>query len=456
MPTKVNGFPHLGGEEDPMQENRDTHGVGSFPLDYCLGDVSRIATAIRKSSSLLVIGMPGCGKSRLFDFLLHRPDALKQHGLSEHSRFIYVDCDQLSTDPQDMYVVLLREFDHDIDALAGASLDELKRKLRSKVKDLAPDINLVVVFDNFSRQLQQALGESVFDFLYALRNARQGLNISYIFVANLDIDFSGFSRLDRLFDQGPQGSVCWVSLLDEKDAVFSIERQMRRANKRPDSLSMQVKRRIYELTGGHALLIRRMSQLILDRTIPSQANPDKALGEPSIRAACQDIWNDLRQEHKNLLIDLSRGALFATEEGKLGILKDYGVLTDQMHFFSPLFECFVQEQEKTSEVVGACCNETRTRIIIQRTDDRQISFSLEDLAQRKRRLLCYLAENLGETCTKDHLKEVGWPSEYNVSDEALSRQIGDTRKWLRGHSELGPHLEIVLDWAVGYKLAIKG
>ena len=43
----------------------------SFKLDYCQNDVAQITGAVKAKASLLVIGMPGCGKSRLIDFVFN-------------------------------------------------------------------------------------------------------------------------------------------------------------------------------------------------------------------------------------------------------------------------------------------------------------------------------------------------------------------------------------------------
>ena len=437
---------------------RDTYDVGSFDLHYCQKDVSKIARAIANRSSLLVVGMPGCGKSRLFDFLLHRPGALEHHGLSQKSKFIYVDCDLLSTDPYAMYAELLRAFGHDAGPLSRDSVDALRHALVTEVERLAPDTDLVMILDNLSRQLQQALGKSFFDLLFALRNSRQGLNVTYIFVTNLSIDFAGFSRLNRLFDLAPDRSVCWVSLFDQTDTVFSIERQLRRVGEEPDRLNEQEKRRIYDMSGGHALLTRYLTHLTLGGKAPAQADPTRILTEPGIRAACEAIWDDLRQDHRNPIIDLAETGSLAADREEWTVLKDYGVLNAQARFFSPLFECFVKEQEKASNVVGVCCDEARTRILIRTVDDRQDDFPLQRLAQRKRRLLCCLAENLGETCTRDQLMDAGWPSDDlgGVTLQALSRQMQDLRKWLRQHRHLSRYIDIVTEWGEGYKLVVIG
>jgi hypothetical protein len=72
-----------------------------------------------------------------------------------------------------------------------------------------------------------------------------------------------------------------------------------------------------------------------------ETEPKQILGEHgSIRAACAAIWNDLEQNHKNLLIDLAKSnSLHMVENKAVKLLKNYGLLTDQERFFSPLLAC---------------------------------------------------------------------------------------------------------------------
>lgn len=48
----------------------EEYSTTSFELDYCQDDIAKITRAVKTKASLLVIGMPGCGKSRLIDFIL--------------------------------------------------------------------------------------------------------------------------------------------------------------------------------------------------------------------------------------------------------------------------------------------------------------------------------------------------------------------------------------------------
>jgi hypothetical protein len=434
-----------------------TYDVQSFDLDYCQADVAKITMAIKSKASLLVIGMPGCGKSRLVNFLLQRPGVLEQHDLSNNLRFIRVDCDIVTTHPQSMYLELLRALGNEVDVFSEGGLEGLKNRLIKVIKEIEPSIDLVVIFDNFTKSLQQALGEDFFNFLYALRNIRPGLNMLYIFVVNLQIDLAGFYRLNRLFDKGTGGSICWISLLDREDTYFSIDRQVQKVEQKLDSLSETDKEQIYALAGGHALLTRYLTQLVISGEASLETKPAQLLTHSSLSTTCEAIWNDLEEVHKNYLVDLAAGVSKVIDKSQIArILFNYGILKESGSFFSFLFESYVKTKEKARLVVNAQCDASKTRIVIK-TLDHETSFVLQKLSLKKRRLLCYLLENQGETCSKDELIAIGWPSDNTkgVSDESLSRQIEGVRSWLKEQLQ-GQYLTLEAVWGEGYRLTLKG
>lgn len=435
--------------------------VASFELDYCQQDVTKITKAVKDKTSRLIIGMPGCGKSRLISFVFTRPDVLVKYGLSDNLKSVRVDGDIVATDQHSMYIELLSALGADISAFADDTA--LKNRLGVEVQRLETDVDLVVIFDNFNRPLQQALGEDFLKFLYGLRDKRPKLNISYIFMANLKIDLDGFYKVARLFDEGVDRSICWLSLLDRKDTFFSIERQWHRVGAIPSHLNkadqQRIKERIYELGGGHALLGRYLAHLMLNGTFSVENELEEMLKHRGIRSACEAIWNDLEQPYKNLLIDVANGLPAPAEGQAIQILRNYGVLKAQA-FFSPIFQSFVKEQKKASEVVNAGCDEDEIRIIIQTVDDYQMAFTLKGLSPKGRVLLCYLLANQGETCTRDQLITIGWPSDDKTERapyiQALSRQIDRIRTWLREQKQLSRYIAVENVWGVGYKIVIKG
>jgi hypothetical protein len=435
----------------------DAYDIRAFKPDYCQADVEMITAAIKGKSSLLAIGMPGCGKSRLIDFIFNRPDVLARYGLPvQQLKVLRIDCDIVAAEPSSLFLALLQALAGDGPAVTGDSLSLLKNRLSAELQRLDPDVDLVIIFDNFNQSLQQALGEDFFNFLYALRNSRPRLNISYIFMANLKLNLAGFYKLDRLFDQGADRSIRWLSLLNRTDTEFSIERQLRRIGADPARLTEVQKKRIYQLGGGHALLTRYLSHLMAADEISVDTEPERMLEHGGIRAACEAIWQDLEQTQRNLLIDLANGLPAPDRNQSTRLLRNYGLLQADT-FFSPLFAAFVKNQEKTGPVVEAACADEGLKLTIT-TDDRQLLFSLTGLSRKKRVLFCYLVAHQNETCSKDRLIDIGWPLDHQagVDPRALGRQIEEIRKWLSQRPQLSRYLSLETVWGEGYKLATKG
>jgi hypothetical protein len=423
----------------------NTYDVTAFEPDYCQADVSKIAKAIKAKASLLVIGMPGCGKSRLIDFVFKRPDILEKYDLPSNLKSVRVDGDMIAADSRDLYT--------------------LKDRLSTEVQKLEASNDLIIIFDNFNRQLQQAVGEDFFNFLYGLRNAWPGLNISYIFMANLNINLVDFYKVGRLFDRGADRSICWLSLLDRKDTFFSIDRQLHRVGEDADALSEIEKQKIYELAGGHALLTRYLSHLILSDEVSIETEPEQFLDHIGIGTACTAIWDDLEQKHKNFLIDVTKGgnANVRASTSVTETLAKYGILREQA-FFSPLFASFVKRQQKIDKVIEVSCDKAKIKVVIKTIDGElmvplnRISPEKEGLlAPKARSLLCYLLAYQDEVCSRDQLIKIGWPleQEEGISNQAVDRQIERIKSWLKQQPQLSQYLAIETVRQVGYKLVIK-
>lgn len=434
----------------------DVYGVENFEPDYCEKDLSNLANAMHNITSILLIGMPGCGKGRLFDFLLHKPGILEQYALSENWKVVLVDADVVGPKASDVYNELLF-------ALTGtrtdsdASLGSVKNELRSAVRSLKADIHLGVIFDNFTRNLQNALGKDFFDYLLGLRNARPHLNIVYVFVANLTIDLEGFYRSRRLFDGGIDRCTRWLSCFGRTDAFFSIERQLGRVGAEPDALTEEQKETIYHLGGGHALLNRHLTHLMLDGEISVHTQPAQVLEHAGVQAACRAIWNDLTPTYQNFLIDLGSNVLTSADAPD-DILRKYGVLDDEGALFSPIFKEFVRNQEKVPVVLDLTVDEARGVIIVKRNRDTDVAVSLRGLDVRESRLLLHLVEHKGTCCSKDDLIEVGWPQDYKKgesrTDQVLSREIQQIRKWVEDQELLSQLVEINAVYGEGYILVL--
>ncbi len=435
-----------------------TYDVQSFDINYYQVDVAKILTAVKNHSSLLVIGMPGCGKSRLMDFIFSRPDVLQQYGMSPSIKSVRVDADALTSNPRGMYTRMLRALNSNIRPNRD-DIELLREQIITEVDEMDPEIDLVIIFDNFVHQIQQALGESFFNFVYALRNVRPNLNLSAIYMANLNIDRKAFYKAERMFDGGIDHSTCWLSLMNDEDTIFSIERQWLKAGYSCDHLSDKDKAKICQLSGGHALLNRHLSHLALEGLLATNSDPAQWLHDSSVHAVCQSIWDDCNQKQKNIQIDVAQHAdLAAASKESLQELQSYGVIFSNFQFFSPIYGRFVANHQKSKQILSLQCDDAQTTLTLLTVDHRHLQFPLDGLPAKKRTLLCYLAANCGETCTKDQLKDVGWPLDktIHVTDQALDRQIEDIKKWLKNQDQLNQYITIESIWGIGRKLNIVG
>jgi hypothetical protein len=272
-----------------------------------------------------------------------------------------------------------------------------------------------------------------------------------------------------LFGTGPE-RVCWLSLLNESDTFFSIERQWQhKVGNIPGALGQAdkqwLRQRIYELGGGHARLTQCLSHLASNPTFIRVSAPAKFLEDPDLRSACEAIWEDLAPGHKDLLIEVVKGEPAAATE-TAQTLKNYGILKEQ-GLFPPLFAAFVLEkQAETGQVRELGCDEKKTRIVIQ-TTDRELSFPLTHFSPKKeiilpettRNLLCYLLKHHDEVCPKVDLIQVGWPhfQDGGLADQPLEKQIERLRSWLsKEQKQLSEYIEIENVRKVGYRLVVKG
>lgn len=434
----------------------DSYDIQYFPQNYCINDIAHLAQAVHNHASLLVIGMPGCGKSRLLDFFTNRTDVLAKYHLNPTINFVHVDGDTISDQVTSMYARLLLALNPKKTSF-DQPINMLKEQLLQEVSQIAPEDDLVIVFDNFRRSLQQALGADFFNFLFALRNSRPRLNLSFLFLTNLQINRSGFYKLERLFDQGIDHAICWLSLLNEADAFFSIERQWRKAGRQMENLTDAHKQAIYKMSGGHALLNRYLSHLMALGEINADSSAAELLQQGSLSAACTAIWRDLSQRQKNLVIDIARQPNTAQQQHpEFGILQKVKLLDENGRFFSPIFTQFVHTQQKSDTVQAIACNLSRTNLTLTTIDQEAYTVPLTGLSIRKRALLCYIIANFRETCTKDQLKNVGWTADDldGVTDQALSRQMDDIRRWLREQPQLNQHLNLESVWGIGYRLLV--
>ena len=85
----------------------------AFPQTYRADEIQTLARWIQAGESCSVVGLPGCGRSNLLDFLCHRPEVLRSYVPPEAEPVVLipVDLNDLpASDPSTIYRVILRSF----------------------------------------------------------------------------------------------------------------------------------------------------------------------------------------------------------------------------------------------------------------------------------------------------------------------------------------------------------
>jgi DNA-binding winged helix-turn-helix (wHTH) protein len=325
----------------------------SFPPDYREAEVRQIMDAVYKLRSIAITGLAGMGKSNVVRFIVSHPEVrpryLKQKATDY--AFVHVDCAGLANNDEteilnEVVMGLQRE-----DISAGtASLVQLSGDARHTLKEqilrLEPNLNLVLVLDYFDEAAAK-LNKAFFNYLFHLRNARPRGNLSFIFVTRRPMGH--LYELHELLDDG-----CVVGPLSTKDALDSIQRDEARMG---ITFGAAQREALIACTGGHPGFLKNACELLgseeVDVGLPGEDIVRQLLRSEKITNLCQELWNDLMPEERELLLCIAQGipssrlvdstcVAYLEQSGVLiGGKRDHGDL--EVTIFCPLFETFVYE-----------------------------------------------------------------------------------------------------------------
>ncbi len=398
------------------------------PLSYREEIVAPLFRALSASDSSVVLGPASMGKSRLIQFIL-RPE-VQRHYLGERTRsalIALVDHNRLAElSDWGFYELLLTTL---VEASGGhpasqplrAELNTLRREvitsrdavLARRHVELAlhmlcqeHGLSLCLILDEFDETYRE-LPSLTLANLRALRDANK-YRLCYILmlrelpsllrpIADVEGFYELFSR--SIFGLRPYRPADAERIIDQLEARKGL------------ALAPHARTKILELSGGHPGLIVALFDAMLTRDAPADGTEiDWASALPTIQEEGRKIWSSLSEGEQLALSQYTRGKPIG-DESVLHLLRLKGLLpivSGAESTFSPLFTRFVLSQNISAN--ERLSIDTAARVV--RLGDQ----SIRDLTATEFDLLQFLAEHLGQVCTRDTILNHLYPDEAQ-SDE---------------------------------------
>lgn len=285
--------------------------------------------ATRQSGS--VIGLPGCGRSNLLDFLCTRPERLQTQQSITIDPVIVVPVNLQTlpaTDIATFYRVLLRAFYYATPRFAPALQDVATHLYRENIKTQDPFLSqsalqellslfqesgvcVVLVLNHFDYFLQEATLKTV----NTLRGLRDDFRHNLCIIAGMQQEVAYLpnpgllGEMYELLDR----NVCWVGAMADQDARDLVARATYVA---PIPLKAAEIDAILQLAGNFPSLLQLVSQW-WSYTLPPQPVGQwlsMLIEENNIRYRLAKMWQGLTQEEQFLLSEIQGMPSYAFEE----------------------------------------------------------------------------------------------------------------------------------------------
>jgi len=285
----------------------------TFPPTYRADEIQTLARWIQAGESCSVVGLPGCGRSNLLDFLCHRPEVLRSYLPAEAGPVVLipVDLNDLpADDPSTVYRVILRSFywvrdrfdPSMIEAVTTLYLENRATQdpflSQSVLYELlfnfqAEQTQVVLVLNRFDRFCQTASPQT----LNSLRGLRDSFKETLCFIVGMRQEVAYLPDPDVLGDMYEllDSHVCWVGAMNEADARWVIATHT--APRSPEEAEIQA---MLSLAGGFPVLLRAIGHWWLDaggRLEPDEW-PAALAKERSFDYRLARLWGGLTQEEQ--------------------------------------------------------------------------------------------------------------------------------------------------------------
>ena len=435
-------------------------------------EAEKLFNWVKAGESASIVGMSGVGKSNLFNHLRDRDTQAKylpsddKRTIVIRANFHYVpdfadrsvysllleQLEMLDTERFDIDEAVINEIYilHEKMLDAGDDVLKVQRYFKQAVRMILGNSNrkLVILCDQFDEIYQEA-SPRLFANLRGLREAYKYRVSYFIFTRDLLTNLIDLDAEREEFYELMASNIMGLKPYNHIDANLLLLRIAERNNM---DLPEGVSEMLYQLTGGHAGLLRASYLGIMEKGLSDRLDEPNIVQEvlkvPGIDIECEKIWRSLSVRERRVLAQLMLDAVPAkTERPILAQLQIKGVLSKDNKLFSDLFGKYVGGQEALWE-----------RPLYFDVKARQVwvvGDAAPKLTPLEFKLLKLLYERAGEVVVKDELVQAGWPEAHGgVSDEALTAAISRLRKKIEPDPKNPRFLENVHNQ--GYVLKLDG
>ena len=442
-----------------------TEAWAAYPPTYRAQELQTLAAWIATGQSSSVVGLVGCGRSSLLDFLCHRPDALQRY-LPKAERVVLLQVDIYNLPTNDLASLcrtILHSFYWERERFAGTlaqSVTELYLENRALIDPFLPQKALYELILLFQKErLQVVLVLNRFDRFCAtatlqmvnnLRGLRDNFKntLSYIVGMQQEALYLGDPAMLGDMYELLDSHVCLVGRLSESDAYSQLLHVLR-ATATPPTLEEVAD--LLQLSGNFPSLLKAVGQWWLmnpQRPTTLAAWCEQLLTESSIEYRLDRIWNGLTQEEKLALAEVQKLQLRTgtrrTGSGRIGKeapasageeaeqtrllerLAAKGLCTcvdKHWQINGILLNAYIARFE--GRVPGKIWLDEQTHMIYQGQQP------IEELTGLQYEILCFLVKNPRVRHTRDDIIDNGWPDvdqREGITPNALQVHIAAIRK----------------------------
>jgi DNA-binding winged helix-turn-helix (wHTH) protein len=326
----------------------------------------RVLTDLSGGNCAALIGLSNTGKSTLMRALASQSaERIYTKLCGRKVVLIFIDCNRaVAISPQGFYEVVLRSL---LEALADQVALDVSVTLRrhhQEVTDAATEFNASLSFNLALTDLCEKLGRDLvllideFDELYTALDDRALLNLralrdrfkdrlGYVTATVRALPVLRGAPVEDEFAEMYAQSTYAMPLLEEEEAQQVV------GSLNLPNLSARRMAVCLELAGGHMGLLVASASIVAGIETDRLGEALALVGaEPTPRAECLKIWNQLTDEEREAVTSLVVEPSSSLPPQQIEHLAALGVVRDGA-VFSPVFEAFVKRRQRGTEAAAA-------------------------------------------------------------------------------------------------------